>query len=73
MVPAILFTFVNRQSKHDYLTGFKYMFSSVMMVSAAVDFVNTKTCSVDGYQHFGGTCSPHLQGNIANNLPKFEV
>ena len=65
MVPAILFSFISKQSKHDYLASFKYMCSSVML-STAVDFVNPKTCSVDGYQHFGVTCCPHLQGNIAN-------
>jgi len=48
------------------------MFSSVML-SAAMDFVNSKTCSVDGYQHFGQTCCPNLQDNIANNLPNSEA
>lgn len=72
MVPAILFSFISKQSKHEYLASFKYMFSSVML-SAVVALANPKTCSVDGYQHFGGTCCSHLQGNIANNLPNCEV
>jgi hypothetical protein len=33
------------------------MFSSVLL-SAAVYFVNPKTCSVDGYQHLEGPVAP---------------